>query len=321
MADLQIQKKLAEIMALIRHLKVQANNGQQAKMVESSEIARRALKTTGALVCIGVFLGIGPTLLIIRSILKRVHQLKIATQEISEGRFDHVVRVKERDELAELAMDFGRMAERLALLEKASLDMSPLTRLPGNIAIEIELNTRLESSDPIAFCLIDIDNFKAYNDRYGYLNGNAVIRSLADIIKAVTESGFPSDFVGHIGGDDFALITRPEAFAERCREIIRRFDRIVPDFYDDKDRRKGYITSHSRQGAVSRFPIMSVSIAVVTNETTPDLNAIQIGEIAAELKNHAKTLPGSVFVQDRRDLGGASGQCAVAKLEAKSGDQ
>jgi len=300
--DDQIKNKLAEIMALIRYMETTAKNGQQAKMRESSRIGGRALKITGILLCLGVLFGIGPTFCTIRSILKRVHQLKVATHEISEGRFDHVLRVKERDELADLAKDFGKMAERLAVLEKASLDMNPLTRLPGNIAIENELTSRLERGEPVAFCLIDIDNFKAYNDRYGYLKGNAVIRALAEIIKdAGAGSKIRGDFVGHIGGDDYALITRPEAFSKLCRKIIQRFDRTIPDFYDDVDRRRGYISAHTRQGSVSRFPIMSVSISVVTNEAKSDLNVIQIGEIAAELKMHAKTMPGSVVVQDRRE--------------------
>ncbi len=314
--DLQIQRKLAEIMALIRHMEVTAKAGQQAKMMEASRIGRKALKTTAAFLCLGFLFGIVPTFCIIRSILRRVHQLKIATREISEGRFDHVMRVKERDELADLAKDFGKMAERLAALEKASLDMNPLTRLPGNIAIESELNNRLEGGKPVAFCLIDIDNFKAYNDRYGYLKGNAVIRSLAEIIKDTrADHGLRNDFVGHIGGDDFALITRPEAFPRLCREIIGRFDRTVKQFYDDEDRRRGYITAHSRQGIVSRFPIMSLSIAVVTNDAKPDLNPIQVGEIAAELKTHAKTLPGSVYVRDRREAEDWRRQASLNRFE------
>jgi GGDEF domain-containing protein/CHASE3 domain sensor protein len=300
--DLQIQKKLSEIMAIIRYMETSAKTGQQAKMRESSRIGGRALKTTGILLCLGILFGIGPTLYTIRSILNRLHQLKVATREISEGRFDHIMPIKERDELADLARDFGKMAERLAVLERTSVDMNPLTRLPGNIAIENELKSRLEEGDSVAFCLIDIDNFKAYNDRYGYIKGNEVIRALAEIVKdAVADCGIRGDFVGHIGGDDFALITRPEDFTTLCKKIIRRFDRTIPGFYDDTERRRGYICAHSRQGSVSRFPIMSVSIAVVTNETNPDLNVIQVGEIAAELKMHAKTLPGSVFIRDRRE--------------------
>ncbi len=84
-------------------------------------------------------------------------------------------------------MAFLAMGKRLRKLEEMYLDASPLTRLPGGIAIENVLKKRIDSSQPIAFCVLDLDNFKAFNDRYGYANGSEVIKETAKIIENVVK--------------------------------------------------------------------------------------------------------------------------------------
>jgi len=181
------------------------------------------------------------------------------------------------------------------------LDASPLTRLPGGIAIENVLKKRLESSQPIAFCVLDLDNFKAFNDRYGYANGSEVIKETAHIIEdAVKAKGTPDDFIGHVGGDDFVVITTPDFMRHIATEVISRFDRRIPDFYDPEERAQGYILGKTRQGIEMQFPIMTISIAIVSNEHRKLTNPLEASEIAAELKDYAKTIPKSVFVVDKR---------------------
>ncbi len=166
------------------------------------------------------------------------------------------------------------------------------------------LKKRLDAGRQVAFCLIDLDNFKAFNDRYGYTRGNTLIKATATIIeKETARYGSGDDFVGHIGGDDFMIITTPQKCEEVCKAIIKEFDNQVGDFYDPEDRANGHIVSKTRQGKKMCFPFMTISIAVVTNEQRGKINQIEIGEIAAELKEHAKSLPGSVFVVDRRRQG------------------
>jgi diguanylate cyclase (GGDEF)-like protein len=163
------------------------------------------------------------------------------------------------------------------------------------------LKHRLAGKRPVAFCLIDLDNFKSFNDRYGYAMGNQVIKTTAGLIqKSIAKYGTEGDFVGHIGGDDFAIITTPEKYERVCKFIIKKFDKKIIDFYNTDDRVNGCIKGKTRQGEEVRFPIMTVSIAVVTNEEKTAINHIQIGEIAAELKGHAKSIPGSICVVDRR---------------------
>ena len=181
------------------------------------------------------------------------------------------------------------------------IDSNPLTRLPGGVAIENILKRRLESGSYLAFCMLDLDNFKSFNDRYGYAKGNEVIRATADLIKdAVAKYGTDDDFVGHIGGDDFAVIVKPANYKKICETIIREFDLKVLSFYKPEDKIRGYIEGLTRQGLKVRFPLMSISIAVVTNEHVRKLNHIEVAEIAAELKEHAKSLSGSVYVVNRR---------------------
>ncbi len=182
------------------------------------------------------------------------------------------------------------------------LDANPLTKLPGNNAIQKQIATRLSNKEPFAIAHFDIDRFKSFNDEYGFERGDEAIRNTAQALVDVTkEKGNPEDFVGHIGGDDFILISDPSHIDILCQQIIQRFDAMVPKLYDQKDQQRGFILSKDRQGNLQEFPLMSLSIAVVTNEKRDISHIGEINAIAAELKKHAKTLPGSNYVKDRRE--------------------
>jgi diguanylate cyclase (GGDEF)-like protein len=181
------------------------------------------------------------------------------------------------------------------------LDTNPLTHLPGGIAIENVLKKRITSDSLFAFCLVDLDNFKAYNDHYGYARGNQVIKNTAQIIeKAVKKHGTDETFYGHIGGDDFVVISSIDHYAKICRFIIDRFDKTIDALYDSKDMSEGFIIRKTRKGVKEKFPIMTISIGVVTNKKRKLTHAVQVGEIAAEVKNYAKSKPGSLYIVDRR---------------------
>jgi len=271
------------------------------KLKTSGRFSAKALYITAVLSFIGVFIGIGAALLITRSVSRSINQLKLATAKFSERQFDFIPDVAERDEFGMLSRSFIAMAQRLARLEVMDLDANPLTRLPGGGALENVLKQRLDEGRPIAFCLLDIDNFKSYNDRYGYAKGNEVIKRTAKIIETVlADHGSEDAFLGHIGGDDFAIIVSSDHYVPVCEAIIEAFDREVPGFYDEEDRKRGYITAKTRQGDDWEFPLMTISIAVVTNRDYLEMNSIQMGEIAAEIKEHAKTIAGSLYMVDRR---------------------
>ncbi|RJQ55890.1 MAG: sensor domain-containing diguanylate cyclase [Nitrospiraceae bacterium] len=297
----RIKQKQDELISLIREVSSGAKDTRHNKMIMTERIGNRAFRVTGILCGAGIILSISASLLITRNISRSIRRLKHATEEISEGRFEYKSDTGKQDELGDLSRAFTEMAKRLKLLEEMYLDTNPLTRLPGGSAIEREIKKRTVSGAPSAFCFIDLDNFKAFNDHYSYALGSEVIKATARIIEgAATGAGTHEDFIGHIGGDDFVVITSPERYSLICGAVIERFDKTVIEFYVQEDRINGFITGRNRQGQEMQFPVMTVSIAVVTSREGVIMDPIRIGEIAAELKEYAKSMPGSVCVVDRR---------------------
>jgi diguanylate cyclase (GGDEF)-like protein len=180
------------------------------------------------------------------------------------------------------------------------LDANPLTHLPGNVSIFEELQSRLNKQQPFSVCYIDLDKFKAYNDKYGFENGDKVIKESARLLlRAVQQNGNPDDFLGHIGGDDFVITTTEDKVDAICKEVIRQFDKLSPSFYNQEDRENGYIATKDRKGNMQKVPLLSVSIGVVTN--AKELRHVaRIGEIGAEIKEGAKRLEKSNYIKDRR---------------------
>lgn len=181
------------------------------------------------------------------------------------------------------------------------LDASPLTRLPGNLAIEQVLKNKMELGERFALCYIDLDDFKAYNDKYGYAKGSDLIKMTGEVLyKAKDQYAAKTDFVGHIGGDDFVLITSPDKVEKVCQAIIDDFDRLIPNFYQPEDREVGYIEGVDRYGVTRRFSIMSISIAVVSDVKRSFNSPVEIAKVATEIKDYVKSLPGSNYLIDRR---------------------
>jgi diguanylate cyclase (GGDEF)-like protein len=295
---------LDKLLETLRSLSASAKVAQDKKMKGISLLGGSAFMTTAVLCLLSIFVGAVAGLVVTHHISSSIHKLKEATEHIAEGDFDYDPRIRTEDEIGSLSKAFLTMGKRLRKLEEMYLDASPLTRLPGGIAIENVLKKRLESGQPVAFCVLDLDNFKAFNDRYGYANGSEVIKETAKIIENVVKSrGTFEDFVGHVGGDDFVVITSPVHMREIADEIINQFDQMVPEYYDVADRQRGCILGKTRQGIEMEFPIMTISIAIVTNEHRQLVNPLEASEIAAELKDYAKTIPKSVFVVDKRRSG------------------
>lgn len=190
-----------------------------------------------------------------------------------------------------------------AMLRRADRDVHvhPSTRLPGAPEIEAEIARRIAGGEPFAVCYADLDHFKEYNDRYSYYEGDRVIRIVATILHDVVR-GMSADegFVGHIGGDDFIFVVPMRDAAEISREIIEIFDALAPYQYSEQDRHAGYFFGKDRRGQLHRVPLMTLSIGVVTTERRSFTHPAQVSELATEMKSYAKTLPGSVYVVDRR---------------------
>jgi GGDEF domain-containing protein/CHASE3 domain sensor protein len=286
---------------LIRSIppKLRASRDHQMRMIDLD--TRSTLRTTIVLCTLSTIFSILASLLVTLYIASSLRKLKAAAGHVAEGDFEYSTQLHAEDEIGDLDRAFDTMRVRLKKLEEMYRDASPLTRLPGGIAIEQDIQKRLESKQPLALCVMDIDNFKSVNDRYGYTVGNNVIIETARIVDQAAKShGTPSDFVGHIGGDDFVAVTSPECMNSLCDEIIAQFDRMAPLHYSDQDRQNGYISGKSRQGVEMRFPIMTISIAVVTNLQRSFNNPLEMSAVAIELKEYAKSFQRSLYVVDKR---------------------
>lgn len=228
-----------------------------------------------------------------------VRELGRHVKRIADGHLEGRSDIKAKGDIAQLVASFDQMSERLIEFEQSSLDASPLTGLPGGVSIETEVQNRIQSGMPFSFCIFDLDNFKPYNDLYGYSRGNFVIQHTARLIcNAMQDYGTVEDFCGHIGGDDFVLITSPESAEIICQAVIADFDATIAGFYDPTDDKSNAILSKDRLGRKRRFPIMTITACAVSSERTAAKGAQSIGEAAAKLKRYGKQKSGSTFISD-----------------------
>ncbi len=179
--------------------------------------------------------------------------------------------------------------------------ISPLTGLPGNVQIHAELKKRISNRENFSVLYLDLDNFKAYNDVYGFLKGDEIIKYTADtIVRCVHNYIHEGAFVGHIGGDDFIAIVPILNCDEICKNIIASFDAHVTKFFTEEDVEKGYIEVANRKGIIEQFPLTSISIGVVEADVGRFANMLEIGEVGAQVKHNAKSVMGSSYFIDRR---------------------
>ena len=188
------------------------------------------------------------------------------------------------------------------------VEINPLTRLPGNISINKQIQARLDAGVEFALAYADLDHFKPFNDYYGFTRGDEVLKMTGRLILNTVKGKQPANsFVGHIGGDDFVFIMDLNLAEETSVEIIDGFDRIVPTFYDPEDRERRSILSPDRQGHVKRFEIMTVSIGITHNRNRAYSHYGELTEIASEMKGHAKHHKGSCLKIDKRQVEPAVG--------------
>jgi DNA-binding response OmpR family regulator len=180
-------------------------------------------------------------------------------------------------------------------------DVSPLTGLPGNIAIFRFLEGLLAQDVEFGLLHADLDNFKAFNDRYGFAAGDEVIKATATVLTRLLEAmARPPAFAGHVGGDDFVLVTSADTAEPYADAVVRDFDAMIPAFYDDRDRSRGAIEVVSRTGDLRRYPLMTVSLGIVLRGPTRFLAPAEMASVAAEMKNLAKRMPASGWCVNRR---------------------
>lgn len=195
---------------------------------------------------------------------------------------------------------FGARLRMVVAKSHRDVSVNPSSHLPGPALIDKEIEKRLKEKTPLAICYADLDNFKAYNDYYGYFYGDKIIRLTARVVRDIVYDLAPEGFVGHVGGDDFVFILPTERIEAVCSQIIATFDRMIPYRYAEADRQRGYIVTHNRRGETEEFPLMTISIAVIPNVAETFSHSGQFSHMLADLKKYIKTLPGSNYRIERR---------------------
>jgi len=181
-----------------------------------------------------------------------------------------------------------------------AIQANPLTGLPGNVLIREEIVTRLESHQLFATIYFDIDNFKPFNDNYGFEKGDNVIRFLGNLLKEKIYEWDTEGFVGHIGGDDFIAVCRPGNIRNLCEDVLQSFSQGIRDFFDAETIKKGYYQSVDRKGKNRRYPLLSLSIGVVSTGVRHIGSYGELSSIATEVKRKAKSILGNSYYLDAR---------------------
>jgi len=293
---------LIERMAsLLRSLQQNAEKEMDFRMNTINRLGTTASRITLVLTAVTLIIGLLLAMATTINISRPLKKLEKATERIGEGNFDYRPDIARHDEIGSLAQAFGYMAERLKELEALHLDASPLTGLPGNLAIEKEIGRRLSEKHLFSLCHVDLDNFKPFADHYGYAWGSEVIKEVGLMLVAALgrRPDLENDvFLGHIGGDDFVIIADPRRAEEISGEMVRVFDEQITLFYSEKDRNKGFIIARDRQDIYRKYPLMTITIAIVTDDGQRFANPLDMAKRAATLKEYAKAMPGSNYIKE-----------------------
>ena len=299
----------------LRDIQKNVNQDINNEMNRIASQGRGAVHMTLGLSLLSLVLGITLALVITRNISKPLKQLQAATRLIAEGNLDHRIEARRNDEIGALANSFAHMTKRLKVLEALNLDASPLTGLPGNLAIENRIEQLLAKGKSFSLCQVDLDNFKPFADQYGYAWGSEVIKEVAGLLQGyIDEMKLKDMFLGHIGGDDYVLIGDPGQVESICKKLVVDFAGRILRYYRPEDAQKGFFIGRNRQGNVQKFPLITITAAIVTDDGSRFKNPLEMARLVAELKEYAKKMPGSNYVTEEE----VERQKAVAPQNSQS---
>jgi EAL domain-containing protein (putative c-di-GMP-specific phosphodiesterase class I)/GGDEF domain-containing protein len=218
----------------------------------------------------------------------------------------HEMLLREKTSHIDVYFRKGEDPKRLVTLVKEiltenydELDLNPVTHLPGSRSSVLRMERAIRSKSLFNICCVDLSNLRAYNGAYGETKGDRIVARLGQILKAVLKKeGERDDFLGHLGGDDFVVVTRSGNAVAISEAIIKQFDGVVPSFYKPADRKQGYVLQKGENGFLVKYPMISISVAIIDMEHMPLSDISQIGQVAARLKKYTKTLPpGSCYIK------------------------
>jgi len=236
-----------------------------------------------------------------KTVIGPIKVLNEVTKAIAAGDLAIRAKIQTNDELQELGETFNHMTEELIKMKERAENANPLTKLPGNIVIHEQVEKRIRENRKFTVIYCDLDNFKAFNDKYGIAKGDEAIKLTARLFRdSIKEKGNAEDFIGHEGGDDFIIITTPDKAQGMADYITQEFDKRVRSLYPPEDLAQGFIVAHARDNSIKQFPIMTISLAGISNELRSILGFAEVANIAAEVKKKAKAVQASVFILDKR---------------------
>ncbi len=300
--DIHIKEHLINL-----YIPLQLKNGEVIVgkfpiQVKSLEAEKNVLLRLCLLVTvIVIFLQFIFALFLRKIVIVPISKLEKVTHEVSKGDFNQTIDIKQDDEIGLLANAFKEMMLSLVRIREEAKGANPLSGLPGNNVIVQKIEGMIHLKKEFAVIYGDLDNFKAYNDKYGFSKGDDAILYCRDaFLDAAKKFGDEFTFVGHEGGDDFVVVTGYNNWEEVCKGIVTAFDSDIKQFYNETDAKSGFIESLDRQGRRMRFPLMSISLAVASNHYRPVEDHRMIVSIAAEMKKYVKKMEGSAYAIDKR---------------------
>jgi GGDEF domain-containing protein len=300
--DIHIKERLINLYIPLQLKSGEVIVGKFPIKVKSLEEEKNVLLRLCLLVTvIVIFLQFIFALFLRKIVIVPISKLEKITHEVSKGDFNQAVDIKQDDEIGLLANAFKEMMLSLVRIREEAKGANPLSGLPGNNVIVKKIEDMIHAKREFAVIYGDLDNFKAYNDKYGFSKGDDAILYTRDaFLDAAKRFGDDSTFVGHEGGDDFVIVTAYTNWEEVCKGIVAGFDSNVKQFYNDTDAKSGFIESLDRQGRRMRFPLMTISLAVASNHYRPVEDHRMIVSIAAEMKKYVKKMEGSSYAIDKR---------------------
>ena len=240
------------------------------------------------------------SIVVYRNIIYPIRMLNQSVKEIIHGNLDDKITIAGNDEIGDLSISFNEMIVAVQNLRSDALDSNPLTGLPGNNVIMKRIQDRIDSGDQFAFAYIDMDNFKPYNDKFGFNTGDKAIMMLGDILKGMKQK-YGEIFIGHIGGDDFVYISNIEDYEIIGNEILNGFSEKSRSLFSASVLKNGYYISKTRNGEIQKFGLLSISIGVVTNRYRSYRSYAELIQEAAEMKKYAKSYVGNTIKVDKRE--------------------